>query len=143
MNAKSPGFSAFSWVVLALFGLPTLLVGIAHVRYPGFTEPMEGDVLQHVERAATGQPLYPAPGAEFIALSYTPLYYLAAAPSYRLWPDSLFGPRLLSALAALGSATMVGLVARRETGSRSAGILAVALFAGAYRVMDACLFCAL
>src|SRR4051812_40509728 len=90
-------FRGLAGLALALAGAGLAAVAAAHLAYPGFAETMEGDVLQHVERAARGRPIYPEPGGEYIALTYMPLYHLAAAPFYRLFGDSLFGPRLLSA----------------------------------------------
>src|SRR5262249_53867656 len=104
---------------------------------------MEGDSLQHVERAAHGLPLYPAPGGEFIALAYQPLYYFCAAPLYLLCGDSLFGPRLLSCVCAVASGGLVGWVGWRESRSAWVPLLAAALYFAGYRIMDACLTCAL
>lgn len=100
------------------------LVAVGQLTFPGFTESMEGDILQHVERAAHGRPIYPAPGGEYIALAYMPLYYVLASPLFLLFGDSLFGPRLLSVVCAFASAGLIGRIATRETNSPATGVLA-------------------
>ena len=40
---------------------------------------MEGTVLQHVQRAAAGVPIYRTPSPAFVALAYNPLYYEVGA----------------------------------------------------------------
>ena len=139
--AAIPGW--YRWVA---YGSLTVAAGtlatiaVAHLAYPGFAEAMEGDLLQHIERAARGQPVYPRPQAEYIPLTYMPLYYYLAAPFYLLFGDSFFGPRLLSVLATLGSAFWIGRITLRETGSGPAAALGAAFFCGSFRVMDAALF---
>ena len=76
---------------LFAYGGVFLWLCVRHVCYPGFMEPMEGDVLQHIERLANGQPAYPAPTGEFIPLPYMPLYYFAAVPLYWIFRRQLRG----------------------------------------------------
>lgn len=132
-----------SRIACALCGGLFLYVAVAQIFYPGFTEPMEGDILQHIERAAHGLPLYPRPSGDFIALTYLPFYYFTAVPFYLLCGDSLAGPRLLSALCAFGAAYLVWRIAWHESQDRATAYFAAALFFGSYRVMDAYLFCGL
>src|SRR4051812_42474939 len=82
-----------------LYSAGFISIAYQHVCYPGFTEAMEGDVLQHVERAAHGKPIYTAATSEFIPLAYFPGYYYLAAPFYWIFGDDLGGPRLASCLA--------------------------------------------
>lgn len=131
------------WAAFAAAGGMFVALGVEHVRYPGFLELMEADSLQQVARIAAGQPAYPMPDGEFIALAYTPLYYYVSAPLYTLLGDSFAGPRLVSFLAALASGLMLFRMARRETGHAHLGALAAALFFAGYRIMDAWLTCAL
>lgn len=111
-------------------------IAYEHVRYPGFTEAMEGDVLQHVERAAHGKPIYVSATAEYIPLAYFPGYYYFSAPIYWLFGDDLGGPRLVSCLASFIAAAAVGWVVKQESGSASAALFAVALFFAGYRIKD-------
>lgn len=126
----------------ALAGYAGLFVYLAfrHVTFPGFTEPMEGDVLQHIERIGRGLPPYPRPGAEFVALALMPLYYFITAPVHMLLGgDSPAAPRLVASIFALLSGTLVGAITWREGRSAWAAALAAALFFASYRAMDACL----
>ncbi|MBI1309871.1 hypothetical protein GC176_01080 [bacterium] len=128
--------------LLASGGLFAFLA-VSHVRYPGFLEPMEGDVLQHIQRVCRGEAIYQRPTADFIPLSYMPLYYYLAAPFYSLFGDSFAGPRLLSSLCAALSGLICCWMAWRESRSLTAGCVAGALFFSSYRIMDASLTVAL
>lgn len=140
---KSRFWSWLGLVALLVYGGLFLFVAISHLLYPGFTEPMEGNALQHIERAARGLPLYPQPDGEFIALAYLPFYYFASVPFYYLFGDSLAAPRLLSTLAALASGWLIWLITRRESGERPAAHLAAAFYFSGYRIMDGYLTCGL
>jgi len=133
----------FAWVALAASAGLFVYIAARHVLYPGFTETMEGDALQHIARIAQGRPPYPSPGAEFIPLSYMPLFYYLAAPLHLLLGDTLAGPRLISALAALLAGGLIGWIVWRESGSRPLACLGAALYFSSYRLMDAYLVCAL
>ena len=132
-----------AWGALLLYGGAFLYLAARHVLYPGFTEPMEGDALQQIERAVHGLPLYPKPDGSFVALTYLPFYYFAAAPLYQIFGDSLMGPRLLSVVSAVLAGVLVWLWARAASGERTTAHLAAAFYFGGYRVMDAYLTCAL
>lgn len=128
-------------IALALYALAqlTLLAGlvVSHWRFPLFLETMEGTVLQHAVRAADGLSIYPAPTLDFVALAYTPLFYLISAPA--IW---MFGPELtvLRVVATAGYALAIWLVyaaARDRTGSAWWGLIAAGLIAAAYATMDA------
>lgn len=140
---QSKFWAWFSLGALCVFGGLFLYVAVRHILYPGFTEPMEGDALHHIERAARGLPLYPAANGEFVPLTYLPFYYFAAVPFYLLFGDSLAGPRLLSTLCALLSGALVWRIAREESGERATAHLAAAFFFAGYRLMDAYLTCGL
>ena len=62
------------------------------VDFPLNLDLMEGTVLQHVQRAAAGVPIYAAPSAAFVALAYNPLYYEVAAASIEI-TRSMGSPR--------------------------------------------------
>src|SRR6185503_15120978 len=49
-------------------------VFLARLRYPLDLEWMEGGVLTHALRLASGQPLYAEPSVDFVSFLYTPLY---------------------------------------------------------------------
>ncbi len=135
------------WVVglllFVLFGGLFCVLAIGHLRYPGFTETMEGDILQQIERIARGAPPYPKADGTFVALPYLPLYPLVAAPLYRTFGDTLFVSRLISVVCALLAGGLIVAIGRRETGGWGGGLLAGALFFAGYRLMDAYLTCGL
>jgi 4-amino-4-deoxy-L-arabinose transferase-like glycosyltransferase len=135
--------TALAWTTFAGFGGMFGVLAWEHIRYPGYTEAMEGDVLQAVERAATGKSIYPAPTSEYIALAYMPGYYFACAPAYRLFGDSLAGPRLVSTLFTLGSAAVLAFLAWKQTELVWTAPMTAALFLSGYRSKDAVLTTAL
>ena len=106
-------------------------------RFPLFLEMMEGTVLQHVRRLSAAVAIYPVPGPDFVPLAYNPLYYIVSLPFTWMLGSSLFALRTVSILAMTGSAALIYSVVRRRTESVWWGAVAVGLFAGAYRVMDA------
>ena len=139
-----PRWSArFCWSALLFYGGLFVFLCVQHVTYPGFLELMEADTLQQISRIAAGKPAYPRPDGEFIALAYNPLYYFVSAPTLVLFGEGFMGPRLVSALCAIGAGGIVGWIACRESQSRNIGALAAALYFASYRLMDAWLTCAL
>jgi hypothetical protein len=97
---------------------------------------MEGTILQHVQRAAAGLPIYPEPSPGFVALAYNPLYYELGAAIGRFTGLGLPLLRSLSMLATAGSALILFAVVRRKTGHAWWGLMASGLFAAAYGVME-------
>jgi 4-amino-4-deoxy-L-arabinose transferase-like glycosyltransferase len=130
-------------VALALYGLLFIYIAVRQILYPGFLEPMEGDILYSIERAAHGQALTPPLSGETITLNYLPLYYFVCVPFYYLFGDSLAGPHLVSTLAALGSGMLVGWMTWREAKSTTFALIGAALYFSSYRIMDAYWTCGL
>jgi len=130
------------WAALAAYGGLFAYLGWRHIGYAGFLEPLESDVLRHIQLISEGRAPYPPASADFIGATLMPLYYYMSAPFYALLGDSFAGPRLVSVVAALASGALVGWIASRESGERWVGALAAALFFSGYRLMDACLTCA-
>ncbi len=123
--------AAVGSIFLLLFQIST------HVRFPAVIEMMEATVLQHVERAASGQPIYTEPSREFVALAYNPGFYYASLPVTWLFGVSLAALRLQAILALLCTGVMMFLVVRDQTRDRSWALAAVGLFAAGYKAMDA------
>jgi hypothetical protein len=124
-------------VAAAVGSLLILVVLLAnHVGFPMYLEIMEGTVLQHFQRAAAGQPVYTAPTPEFVALAYNPLYYYVSIPLSWLLGVNLVTLRVVAILGMAGIAAVLFLATRRRTGSNWWGLMAVGLFAAAYRAMD-------
>ncbi|NWG75025.1 MAG: hypothetical protein HXY24_10525 [Rubrivivax sp.] len=107
-----------------------------HIAFSFNLEVMEPLVLQHVKRVLNGLPLYPEPSSEFVALSYNPLYYYLCIPFVWLFGANLFTLRLVAILGMLGSGLVIFLEVHRATSSKWWGLMAIGLFAAAYRVMD-------
>ncbi len=117
-----------------LHPLAFLAVAIARLGHPFELEWMEGGVLVQVHRLLAGQPMYAAPTLDYIAFNYTPLYFWVGSLAARVLGDGFAPLRLVSLLAALGSFALLFALARRETKSVAAGLLAVSLFAATYRL---------
>jgi hypothetical protein len=107
-----------------------------HITYPFNLEAMELTVLVHVRRAMTGLPIYAEPASDFTALAYNPLYYYLSIPFAWLLGAKLFTLRLVSILAMAGSGFIIFLTVQRSTGSRWWALMALGLFAAAYRAME-------
>jgi hypothetical protein len=124
-------------VVAALnIGL-VIALWINHINFPLFIDLMEGVVWQHFQRAIAFQPIYPAPTPEYVPLAYNPLYYVISIPFGWIFGVNLFTLRLVAILGTMGSAAILFLAVRRETGSLFWAFVSVGLFAAAYAVMDA------
>lgn len=107
-----------------------------HAAFPLNLEAMESTVLVHVKRLLTGLPIYPEPASDYIALAYTPLYYIVSAPFTWIFGANLFSLRLVAILGLAGSTLMIFLAVRRASDSRWWGLIAAGIFAAAYRAMD-------
>ncbi len=132
---KNIAYIALSAVAIA----HVLFIGFVwfnHISFPLNLEAMEGTVLQHVQRAMELKPIYPEPTPDFVPLAYNPLYYIVAIPFGWVFGASLPTLRLVSILGMIGSALILFLVVRQKTASNWWGLMAVGLFAAAYRVMD-------
>lgn len=131
---------------LAAWGLAVLLganIGFIaflwfnHATFPLNLDLMEGVTLQHARRAALGMPIYPEPTATYVPLAYNALYYLIAAPALWLIDSDMLALRLISILGQFGSGVLIYLLVQRRTHSVAWGLVAIGLFAAAYRTMDA------
>jgi hypothetical protein len=116
------GFVVYLWVNHASFALNL--------------EAMELTVLATVRRVLEGLPIYVQPSAAFTPLAYNPLYYILAIPFTWAFGPTLLALRLEAIAGMLGCGVVIFLAVRRETGTAWWGVLAVGLFAAAYRGMD-------
>jgi hypothetical protein len=137
---REPALGRLLPPLLTLLAVGNLaLTGFLWSRQIGFPldlDVMEGAILQHVERAAAGLPIYPPPTPDFVALAYNPLYYELGAAVGRLTGVDLPMLRVLSLAAATGSALILFVVVRRATRSAWWGLMASGLFAAAAGVME-------
>ncbi len=113
-----------------------IFLWLNHAAFPLNLEAMELTVLEHLKRVMSGMPLYPDPTPDFVALAYNPLYYFLAVPFAWIFGSNLFTLRLVAILGMLGAGSVIFLAVRRTTCSSWWGLMAVGLFAAAYRVMD-------
>lgn len=116
------GFLCFLWV--------------NHIGFPLNLEPMELTVLQHVIRIRSGLPLYPEPSSNFVALAYHPLYYYLSVPFTYLFGANLFAIRFVAIIGMAGICLLVYIIIFRNTNSNWLALVALAVFASAYRVME-------
>jgi hypothetical protein len=107
-----------------------------HAAFPLHLDLMEGTIVQHFQRAASLQPVYPAPAADYVSLAYNPLYYYLAVPFSWFLGVNVFTLRVVAIFGMLGSAVCIFVTVRQKTRSFWWGLLGIGLFAAAYRVMD-------
>lgn len=127
----------FLAVCSVLFIMFNIYLWINHINFPLHLDLMEGVVWQHFQRAANGLLVYPEPTPEFVPLAYNVLYYYLAVPFSWLLGVNLLTLRLVSILGMMGCAWVLYQVVRQKSGSRWWGLMALGVFAAAYRVMDA------
>ena len=121
---------AVGWIAFMAF------LWLNHINFPLNLEAMELTVLQHLKRLMAGQPLYVEPSPDFTPLAYAPLYYYLSVPFAWLFGTSLFTMRLVAILGMLGSMVLIFLAVKKQTASFWWSLIAVGLFAAAYRAMD-------
>jgi hypothetical protein len=114
-----------------------LAVFAGHLGFPLNLDPMEGTLVEHLRRLAQGRHVYEAPGADFVALAYNPLYYVVAVPVAKVAGVGVGALRFVSVASTVGAAWVLYRAVGARTGSAWWSLAAVGLFAAAYRVMDA------
>lgn len=127
---------ALRWMPVALGAAHVVLfavVIVARFAHPIELEWMSGGVWDHVERVASGKPLYVEPSAEFTPFLYPPLHYWLSALFAKAFSVPVAG-RVVSLLATIAAGTCVYVASKRLSRDRYAAIVALALFAGAYSV---------
>jgi hypothetical protein len=108
-----------------------------HVNFAGHLDLMEGAILQHVTQAAHGLPIYPAPTPAYVPLAYNPLYYYLCVPLTWVMGLDLPALRIVAIIGMALAGAVIYAAVRERTGSTWWGLIALALYATAYRVMDA------
>ena len=127
-----------SYLELAAFGvgglyiLAFVLAAITRLVYPYELEWNEGAVLDHAIRLLEGKPLYTAPSLDFAPFVYTPLYYCAVALVMKIGGIGLWAGRLVSILATLGTALVIGAITRKETQSMFLALSSAMLYLAFY-----------
>lgn len=116
------------------FLLVYVVVAVIRLRHPFELEWMEGAMVDHVARVVAGQPLYAAPSLDFVPFLYPPGFYWVAALVAQMTGVGFVALRLVSLAASLVTFALLYQLVRRETGDRSAALLASGLFAATYAI---------
>lgn len=125
------------WLALAVPALVQvallLYTVLSRLGYPYDLEWMEGGLLGHAARIASGHSIYVAPSVHFIPYLYTPLYPALVALLGGMFGISYTLGRLISVLAMLGTiGFLVAAVVKRPGPSRRAAWAGAAFAAGLY-----------
>jgi 4-amino-4-deoxy-L-arabinose transferase-like glycosyltransferase len=121
-------FAGSAYVILFLFSAGLRLI------YPYEVEWNEGAVLDHAIRIVTNKPIYAAPSLDFTAFVYTPLYYYATALLMKIGGVGLWSGRVISIIATLLTAKIMGRIVHRETSSSLLAFTSVALYIAFYHL---------
>lgn len=114
-----------------------LWVALHRIGYPFELDWMEGGSVELAGRVLAGHSLYSAPSVAFVGWTYPPLYYWVAAAVAKLTGLGFLPLRLVSLVASLVSMASLAWMVARETGNRTAALLAAGLFAATYRISGA------
>lgn len=130
------GLARLPWWLLggaALAAAGVFVFGtIRRLAYPHELEWMEGALVDHCRRVATGLPLYCEPTPEHVPFLYAPLQSWLGGAALWLGLDGLFALRLLAAAATAGCAWLLAHWVRRETGHGSAAAVTAGVFLAGY-----------
>ncbi|MHC4448119.1 MAG: glycosyltransferase family 39 protein [Planctomycetota bacterium] len=113
-----------------------LWVAFGRLFYPFELEWMGGAVVDQVCRVLDGDPLYVAPGADYVPFLYTPLYLWVSAGVAQLTGEGFLPLRLVSLVASCAVMVAIFVHLQRRTGQRLAAWMGVTLYAGCYFVVD-------
>ena len=122
-------------VVLSLaaaFVVGFAIAALFRLSYPFALQLTEPDTLAEVERVLHGQPLYVQPTFDYVPMIYGPVYFYLAAAAAQLFGGTYAPLRLVSLVASLGTALIIGYLVKRETGSLGAGLVAAGLYAASF-----------
>ncbi len=124
--------AAGAWYLLAF-----VVVAGSRLTYTHELEWMEGNAIAHMARILAGEPLYHAPELAHLPNMYTPLYYYVSALVAAVTGPTFLALRLVSFGSALGILALIFRFVQRETGDRTAAVLAACTFAATYQIGDA------
>jgi hypothetical protein len=110
-----------------------VLLGVRRVLYPYQLEWLEGGAVSQVRRILQGRQMYPAPGVDFVAYPYPPLYFLVSSAVALVTGVGYLPLRIVSMAGSLASMGLLYAIVRREGGARWHGLVAAGLFAAGFR----------
>ncbi len=120
-------------VVLAAFFVPLYIyIACSRIGYPFDLEWLEGAAASNTLRAMNGLPIYVKPTLDYVPEVYTPLYFYLSSLPMRVIGVGFLPLRLVSFVFSLGVMMLLYVIARRETGKRSLGLLAAGFFAATF-----------
>lgn len=125
--ADLPPLLLAAWLIGALSNLWVRRLG-----YPYDLEWMEGGMLAHAWRLTHGLPLYVEPGPDFIPFVYPPGYAALLALIAQVTGLDYLPGRLISLVGTFAAAAALAVGVARQAGCRTSGVLAAAVFLGAY-----------
>lgn len=117
-----------------LFAGMYVLTAVPRLLYPHDLDFLENNSLMQALRFAAGQPVYAPPAADFVATIYTPFYTWLGGGLFRVVPPGFLPLRLISFMATLGVAGLVGVIAWRESRQHWLSLASAGLFLGGYRL---------
>lgn len=115
-------------------GLLFIALGVMHLRYPVEMDFIEGAMMDQIARLARGEAMYVAPTARYVPLAYMPLYSGVVALLGHFFGVDFWTGRIVSFLATLGVASLIGYNLARETADRRWGVIAGGLYLMGYGV---------
>jgi hypothetical protein len=130
--ARAVALALAAWFVV---GLAWVLA--RRLAYPYDLEWMEGGMLCHALRLADGQPIYAPPSLDFIPYLYTPLYPAVVFVLGKLFGIGYALGRMVSLAGFIGASVLGYVFVRRESGSRAAAAVAMAIPCAAFVPMGA------
>ncbi len=125
------------WILLGILAiiqcLFELIIFINHLGSPEITR---GAMFEEVSRFLRGLPLYVPPSKDYVPIAYNPLFAVLGGIFSLIFGAHAATLRLVAIVGTVGSGIMIFKAVRKGSGSLWLGILALGLFAGAYRTFD-------
>lgn len=136
---RTPGFLQI-WQLVALLVSIALAgvyayVAISRITYPYILEFTEDSLLMQALRVASGQPAFVPPSASYVPQSYMPLFTWLGGQLFKLTGPGLAPLRLLSTVATVATAILIGWITKRESRSWVLALVGASLYLSGYRIV--------
>jgi 4-amino-4-deoxy-L-arabinose transferase-like glycosyltransferase len=118
----------------SLYLVGFVIAGVLRLSYPYPLDRMEEAAVQVVRHMLSGQPAYGPPTLTYVPVVYPPLYFALAAAAGLVTGASLVPLRLVSLLGSVIAAALIFGLVRRETHSRTLGLVSAAVFVGSTHI---------
>src|SRR5262245_22236004 len=125
------------WLLASSAALSFVYLAARRLFYPLELDSIEGVMMDHVVRLASGHPLYAPPSLEFIPLPYMPGFPALASVLARLFGPQFWEIRIVSLLSIAFLACLVVWVLRQGTKSWTVGAAGAGILLMAYNVTGA------